>query len=224
MRGDLHPNLVGFLREGPMSGMVFLHHKYVVTLAMPDGLWGAVNRRYEHVREEVAEARAERNWHGYVFSHERAYRIDALIEIIESGDLKLNAKGWRLIHEVWIDSENVQEYDEFWSDLWALDGTRLGMLKREKNALQKLGDPITIWHGLERYDEEELGFSWTTSREVALRFAERFARLHNRDAYLASGKVAKADVKAYLLTRSEFEIIAFPDTVYDIDITEVPFK
>lgn len=221
MRGDLHPDLVGHVREGAGTGMLFLHHKYVVTLAMPDGMWGLINRQYEHRRDAIAQARDERNWGYYVFAHERAYRIDALIELLEEDSLKLNRKGWKLCRDVWIDSENVQQYDDFWSELWSLDGTRLGMHASETKALAKLGDPITIWHGLERGDEEELGFSWTTSREVALKFAERFASQHNRKAYIASGKVAEHDVKAYLLSRSEFEIIAFPDDVFEVEIEEV---
>lgn len=219
MRGDLHPDLRGHIRPGPQTGMMFLHHKLVVTIAMPDGLWGHVNRLYEHKLSQIAEARAEADWSRYVFLHERAYRTDALMELVEEGAIRFtSAKHWRMIHEVWIDSESVQQYDEFWSALWLMEGSRLGMKPAEHKALAALGDPITVYHGLERPDPDELGFSWTTARKTGVWFAQRFSKSHDRDAYLATGTVAAKDVRAYLLSRSEFEIIAFPETVTNVRI------
>ncbi|MEK1896212.1 MAG: hypothetical protein AAAB20_23555 [Rhizobium sp.] len=69
--------------------------------------------------------------------------------------------------------------------------------------------------------QKELGFSWTTDEKAARWFASRFAERHNRDAYLATGTVRKRDVKAYLLSRNEYEIIAFPAMVNDVKIVKV---
>lgn len=219
-KGDLLPELEPYWVDGPMGKM--LHHPLVVSILNPPGMFGHINRLYEQRKKALAEYRAEKNWGMYVFTHERAYRTDALRELIEEGVVSLDkAAVWEVISTVWTDSENVDDYDEFWSEIWGHWNSARAMEPKEKKALAALPDMIPVWHGLERDDESTLGFSWTTNEATGLWFARRFASQHKRRAYIAKGLVSKQDVKAYLLGRNEFEIIAFPDTVKDVRITPV---
>jgi hypothetical protein len=221
-RGDLHPDLVPYLRDRGPLGQV-LHHPFIVNILPIPGMHGHDNRRYLQCRQEADDAWAAENWPHYVFTHERAYRTEALQRAIELGDMPLGkAASWKLISQVWIDSENVEEDDDFWAYLWSQQTTRLAMTARERKAFDSLPDPIPLWHGLERRDAKTLGFSWTTSEKVGRWFAKRFGSLRSRRSYLATGLVAKADVKVYLLGRGEFEIIAFPADVTDVKIKALP--
>ena len=56
-------------------------------------------------------------------------------------------------------------------------------------------------------------WSFSTNRDKAEWFANRFAMLEGGYPMLSIGTVDKSDVLAYLLGRGEFEILAPPDKV-----------
>jgi hypothetical protein len=156
----------------------------------------------------------EKNWTDVVFTHERPYRAEALRQLIDDEQVTLDDKKiWELISSVWTDSENVEQFTDFWEELWSHPNSCLAMTEKEERAFAALSDPVKVWHGLERDDAGLLGISWTTSRKVATWFAKRFAVIHHREAFLAEGVVPKDKVRAYLLARKEFEIIALPADV-----------
>ncbi|NEJ84140.1 hypothetical protein GR268_47770, partial [Rhizobium leguminosarum] len=134
-----------------------------------------------------------------------------LERVLFDGELALDHQAtWHLIKSVWIDSENVEEHDEFWKDIWQEAKLDVTLNTKELAAFHNLPNMVPVWHGLERDDSKALGFSWTTHMGVAEWFAQRFARLSRRPAYIAAGYVSKQHVKAYLLSRGEHEIIVFP--------------
>lgn len=169
-KGELHPDLKPFLC-GSM-----IRHPLVMTLMTNEHFCGHINRQYEEKLKYLEITRAERNWEEFVFTHERPYRAKALEELIENGSLSLDDKAsWQLVSKVWTDSENVEEFNEFWEALWSHPNTRLAMNEKEFKAFDALPDPVPVWHGLERQDEELIGISWTTSKKVGTWFARRFA-------------------------------------------------
>jgi hypothetical protein len=64
------------------------------------------------------------------------------------------------------------------------------------------GEKIVIYRGSQN-NELGHGFSWSTDKEKALWFANRFSR----NGKLFTGEVLKKDIFAYILDRGESEII-----------------
>ncbi|MCZ7860683.1 hypothetical protein O9X98_04635 [Agrobacterium salinitolerans] len=215
-KGELHPDLKPFC-----SGSM-IHHPLVMTIMANEHFCGQINRQYEGKLKYLEVARSERNWEDFVFTHERPYRAKALEELIDDGSLPLDDKAsWQLVSKVWTDSENVEEFTEFWEALWSHPNTRLAMNAKEAKAFAALPDPVSAWHGLERDDEELIGISWTTSKKVGTWFARRFSIIHGRSAFLASGTIPKDKVRAYLLARNEFEIIVLPEDVGPVSTSKL---
>jgi hypothetical protein len=215
-KGELHPDLK------PFASGNMIRHPLVTTFMVSEHHCGHLNRQYEAKLKYLDIIRSERNWDDYVFTHERPYRANVLSQLIEEGDLPLDDKAsWQLVSKVWTDSENVEEFGSFWEELWGNSNTRLAMTDKETVAFASLSDSIPVWHGLERDDEGLIGISWTTSKKVATWFANRFATIHGRSAFIAKGTVPKANVRAYLLARKEFEIIVLPAEIGEFTITEL---
>lgn len=217
MTAELHPDLVPYLLTGPIGQMI--KHPLINEICVIPGMHGHTNRLYEQRKQACATAWKLRDWPRFVFKHERPWRAEALEQCIHLGRLPLDSRtSWQLIKHVWTDSENVDENDDFWAGIWEHANAPMSMNKRERKAFEALPDPVPVWHGLERDDADELGFSWTTSEKVGIWFARRFGTMKSRKSYLASGFVPKAMVRAYILDRSEFEIIAFPEDVDGVKI------
>jgi hypothetical protein len=215
-KGDLHPDLAPYV-DGSM-----LRHPLVQTIVPAPGFCGHINRLYSQKLEFIAAAGADGNWTDVVFAHERPYRADAVRQLIDDARVSMDDKGvWELISSVWTDSENVEQYNEFWEELWSHPNSRLAMTKKEERAFSNLSDPVKVWHGLERNDDRLIGISWTTSKKVATWFAKRFAFIHEREAYLAEGVIPKHKVRSYLLARKEFEIITLPTDVETVSIQKL---
>ncbi|MBY3136505.1 hypothetical protein [Rhizobium laguerreae] len=216
-REELHADLRDHVRKGPIGKM--LHHPLIINVMLPAGYHKADNHAYRHRKQEVERFWREKNWRGYITLHERPYRAEALERVLFDGELALDHQAtWHLIKSVWIDSENVEEHDEFWKDIWPEAKLDVTLNTKELAAFHNLPNMVPVWHGLERDDSKALGFSWTTHKGVAEWFAQRFARLNRRPAYIAAGYVSKQHVKAYLLSRGEHEIIVFPDNVEQVRV------
>ncbi len=103
------------------------------------------------------------------------------------------------------------------------------MDKRERNALHKMPDIVTLYRGCSKNElnEEEgntLGISWTTNREVAEFFAFRFGYDENRPRVVVSCEVPKGEILAYF-GEPEFECICLGICADDVRIeTESPTK
>lgn len=213
----LHPDLQRHFRDGPVGKM--LHHPFIINVMTLPGHHKADNMMYLHRKEEAERSWHQKNWSRYIALHERPYRAEALQRVLFEGGLPFDQPAtWRLIKAVWIDSENVDEHEQFWSATWNKAKSELTLDIEEKVAFDELPDMVPVWHGLEREDSSTLGLSWTTDKGVAAWFAQRFARLNRRPAYIAAGLVHKEHVKAFLLSRGEHEIIAFPDKVDQVAV------
>jgi len=59
-------------------------------------------------------------------------------------------------------------------------------------------------------------YSWTLSRERAIRLADEEDRL-----LLAKGRLKKSNVLAYFTDRNADEIVVLPENVFDVEVTEL---
>lgn len=207
----LHEDLAGHVREGGVFPMI--HHPLIIDIPYSPAMNAVVNARYKMKLAKLEECRADREWHSYVFFHERPYRMDAMHELIGEGVLSDREK-WELISAVWTDSENIWESLDVWRDLWnegGYDRTYV-MGDAELAALAQLPGQFQIWRGESRGRAGE-GLSWTTDRDKAVWFAQRWKGSEGHRPRLMTGIVNKSDVLAYFLGRGESEIVTFPDYV-----------
>ena len=184
--------------EGPLGPMIC--HPLVHTVSFVPGL---ANRQLVFKRAQLEEALFESDWSRWVFTHERPYRTDALLEVRrrfvdswqELGDLPA---------EVWTDTENIHQHLDDWARIMEESDGRDWMSPDEAKALREMPDRIEVWRG-ECNDGE---VSWTLDQSIATFFAKR--ETHAGTGMISHGFVFKRDVLCYLSRRSEEEIIV-PD-------------
>jgi len=208
---DLLPILEASIVEFE-SGMVFIKHPFVNELYFGPALHARYNAQFEYKQKATAKARADRQWHAVVFITERPWRFERLLDI---ADEMTDAEFWELVSDVWQDSENIRENQDQWDDLLRTDrpGREHMMTDVERAALDRLPDRIAVYQG--HTDERDDGWSWTTDEATARFFARRFADFESATGIVTEAVVNKSDVTAYLMGRSEFEILIDPELVGD---------
>lgn len=214
---DLSPELTKHLREHDSLGQI-LHHPLIIQIPYFPGMNRLSNRQLEHKNMLLKESVASENWDRYVFVHERPYRIEALQRVLWEMNATAPDVVWPLIGSVWIDSENISEYFDDWLELWDQDipNRHLCMDDAEQAALKALPATITIYRGF-GHDVASHGQSWTTDREKAVWFANRYQTHGGRQPMLATATIKKSKVIAYFLGRNESEIVVNPDDLMNVD-------
>lgn len=205
----LCPELEAYIRPGPIGGLC-IHSPFYIDLFYREGYAGLANRSFKVKREKAEEYRAQRLWNRYIFLRERPYRLDAFLEI--EHELRPGER-WKLLRDIWDDSENIHEFLTEWKRLWAgprPDLRHLVMERNERQALAAMDDVIPVYRGAER-KQDLAGLSWTTDRKRGIWFARRL--LHRGQPWLAEGTVSKAKVMGYFTGRNESEVVAFPADV-----------
>jgi hypothetical protein len=176
------------------------------------------NRRYRDKRAQLTAAIESRNWHSYVFLHERPYRLQAILDTIHDYEIA-ERDLWPLVAEVWRDNENIHQCLAKWRKLWSLSSPcrKLVMSNYERRKLAQLPAILTIWRGVSRRKAVH-GLSWTLDRKKA----EWFARQRSRGAgLLVHGRVRKRDVLAYFSRRNEREIVVFPQNLMGLRVVKL---
>jgi hypothetical protein len=217
---DLDEELEQYLEENE-DGWTMIRHPLVYSIMHMPPLNKRINLQLRQKQEAVAKALEEREWHSYIFLHERPYRCQAFQEIAAEMD---DAEYWETLSLIWRDSENIRQNPEDWEALLNADRERRSAMMDddEFDALTAMPDVIPVYQGctVERDD----GWSWTTDIKTATWFAHRFASLEGSYPVLLTGTVPKAAVVAYLTGRNESEIIVRPSDV-TITLTEsLPHK
>lgn len=187
-----------------------LHHPLVIDPLYAEVMAGHHNRTLAYKRKRLAECAEKGDWYTYVFLHERPYRASALQQVPPDHD------GWEmLVGDVWTDTENFHQEEEFWRLIWAIAGQALGAMDEdERAAFDALPDEITVFRGYS-HDDAALGISWTLDEDKAEWFARRAVQRSGGTARVAKARVAKDDVSAYFNGRSEQEIVvAHPSALH----------
>jgi hypothetical protein len=210
---DLHPDLEPYLvQDGPL-GVPFLNAPLVKNImhSPQENAW--MNKSYLLKKEQVEKAASDGDWHRYVFWHERAYRLGALLDAVEKG-AKVDPKiYWELVGSIWTDSENIREDRRSWQTIWTepVPKRPFCMSSSERKALKALPDVIQVWRGV-GHRTAARGMSWTINKTKAEWFARRYSS-DDRTPHLVSGVVLKTDVLAYFTGRNESEVVAMPSRV-----------
>jgi hypothetical protein len=177
-----------------------------------------INGQLKWKRSGLREAEAKRDWHTFIYLHERPFRIDALLTVIDK--IGIN-RAWHLVADVWGDTESASADWDAWDNLWSRafwpDGRRKStslrlMSASERRTFAALPDIVRAWRGCN--DEDAVtGFSWTLDRSMAEWFAHRFASA-DRPPILAELNIPKDFILAYFEGRNESEVVVHP-SVFD---------
>ena len=203
---DLHPELACCETESVIGPVI----KHPLLFAVPYApvMNAMINKAFEAKKAAVEEARANRRWGDFLWLHERPYRVHAFARI--AGQLD-DGTYWGQLGRLWTDSENIFEAEALWLRLLtapARIGSRDLMMTGEERAhLASLPERINAYRGYSQPGRGR-GMSWSLSREVARRFALRFAG--DTDGRIARRTVAKDEVIAYFSGRGEQEIVLAP--------------
>jgi hypothetical protein len=190
--------------------MTMLNHPLVQSYPFNPAKAAVQNRQYDVKTKAVRDAQKKKDWHAFVFLHERPYRANALT-VVQIEDPSTSHH--ELIANVWTDSENIWQSQRDWERLFKhLPDRHLLMDDDERRAFARLKERITIFRGLRSPRHNKLGISWTTDRTKAEWFARRYA-LPNIRPCVAIGEACKSDVIAHFLGRGENEIVILSEHV-----------
>jgi hypothetical protein len=162
---------------------------------------GSANAYYEQKRKASEQALEEKNYKQFVWLFERPYRVEAFIKI---ADQLSDTDYWRLLSDIWIDTENQYAYLKEWKKLLsAKRSSRHYMMEEEEdNLLRALPELVTIYRGCQKGLNED-GLSWTLDKAKAKFFANRFGK----KGIILERKIPKSDIVAVLTGRGESEVI-----------------
>jgi hypothetical protein len=222
---DLDPELARCMIDDPDFGSSIKHPLVFSILHNPqmNAMYNAMLRQKKAAIERAVE---KENWDSYVWLHERAYRLDAFLDIKDS--IAKAPDYWMLLGSIWLDSENI------WQNL---DEWRLLFEEPERGSMEYFMDEndrevfripenkggmlptFPIYRGFS-VDGGEDGFSWTIDRARAKWFARRWCS-EDHTPMVAAGTVGRKDVIGYMTGRDEQEIVVLPENVFGIEIQEV---
>ena len=196
---ELHPDLVPYVSDGPLGKQ--LRHPLVYQI----GMWGngLANAYYLQKINDVEKALQNKKYDSYVWLHERPYRIEAFQEIEH---LLSDTAYWKLVADIWTDTENQWQNHQEWKDLLGSDRSSRNYLMDEKefNTLLALPDVVTIYRGCQKGINEH-GLSWTLDKSIAQWFSTRLDR--DGEPIVLERTVAKSDIIAVFTGRGESEVI-----------------
>jgi hypothetical protein len=194
----LHPALVPYLEQ---SGKGWLMLRHPLVYQVPFFSNGSANAYYEQKSKAVEKAIADKNYKQFVWLFERPYRLEAFIKI---ADKLSDTDYWKLLSEIWIDTENQYAYLKEWKKLLASkrSNRHYMMTEEEDNILRSLSEEVTIYRGCQKGINED-GLSWSLDKSKAEFFANRFGK----KGIILERTISKNDIVAVLVGRGESEVI-----------------
>ena len=199
----LHPDLVDWVEEKEIGTVL----RHPLVYEVPHLHTSTANRAYLAKQKILQRALDEEDWQTVIWIHERPHRLWALGQIeyrLDDDDY------WPLLRDVWVDSENIWQNLEEWQDRLNEDrwGSHLMMDDEERAVYDALPEQVTVYRGaINGLNERSL--SWTLDKERAEWFANRFDR--DGGPIVLTGVVAKDEIRAYIASRGEQEILVATD-------------
>lgn len=206
----LDPELAECVIETEGGGRM-VKHPLVFSIFHPEQMNAIVNLQLRHKRELLDAAIREGDWDRAVFLHERPHRLEALLAYEHEMS---DPDYWRIVGDVWTDSENVWQNEQEWID--AFDQARAGRDHvmdgddRNREAMAALPERVTVYRGFHRDGRDE-GLAWTRDRERAEWFARRLCV--DETPRVVTGVVERENVIACFEDRQEAEVVVLPEHV-----------
>ena len=205
---ELHSDLADYVFPDETFGQV-IHHPLVIWFMPLNSMTvEMVNTQYEQKCKAVEQALDKCEYERYIWLHERPYRLQAFISLIdEIGADISDTQYWKIVGEIWTDTENAHQNINEWAELFGSDRAERNSLMSEEELaeLNALPDTLTVYRGCIHGLNED-GISWTTNRERADWFANRFQNPDGEPCVIQQ-QIAKSEVIAYFTRRGENEVL-----------------
>lgn len=188
--------------KGELKGMPVVRHPLVYSVPHDESFNALLNKRYELIKAECEKALAKKDYGKYIFWHERPYRLDAFMEKM---NFLTDRKYWKILGEIWVDSENIWQNLPKWKKLLKAERSSkyLFMEGDDYKMFKTLPERITAYRGyVPNQNENEI--SYTLEKENAEWFAKRYWKKNGQIKELS---VPKEKIFAYINTRTEKEVI-----------------
>ena len=176
----------------------YISHPLVISVPYMEETNALLNKQLEVRKDYVVKKLQKKDFEGYIFMHEKPYRLDAFLKIMN----QLSDKSyWGILRDIWQNIENNWQNLETWKELMQSNRKHreFFMEEEERDFLNTLPETFTIYRG--HTFNNENGFSYTLDIEKAKWFSKRFSR----KGAVSEKVINKSDVFAYL--SSEQEII-----------------
>lgn len=202
---DLCPELERYYSEGYMFPSV--RHPLLYSVPHSPQQNAMCNHRIKLLLQEREDKIVAEDWEGYVWMHEKPYRLEAFCDIMR----KLKSKQyWEILGEVWINSENIWQNKQRWFKLLSSKAfdRQYFMSKEDAKFLEKLPNTVTVYRGFVPEQNHD-GFSYTLSKNKAIWFSNRF----NKKGKVLTRTVKREEIFAYMSGRGEQEVIILPKSI-----------
>ena len=176
-----------------------LHHPLITEVILNFDEVKRANERFLRKREQLKQLRTDLgDGRQYVFLHERPYRVGALQRI---GPRLEPSYYWKLVREVWMDSENIRQHFAGWKRVWSVHRPHKQecLTPEEQARLESMPALFSVWRGV-GFRGRIQGLSWTVDRDKAVWFAQRFDQGRGK---LIHGEVRRRDVHGFFQERDE---------------------
>lgn len=202
-REELHPDLKPYLMTtgGRYSSIPCIQHPLVYSLFHTPEQNALINAQYESKLRLVKKAKRTKDFHSFVFLHERPYRLPAFAEIERTlPDLEY----WALLSDIYTDSENIWQHKAKWMRYLASprSHSEAFMNPAEQQHLASLPENLTVFRGYIP-NKNSVGWSYSLNEDTAKWFATRF----NRKGKVKTLLIPKSIILAYKACREEHEIV-----------------
>ena len=197
---DLNPELAAYKEQ--VAGFICIRHPLFYEMIYVEQMNGYYNASFEIKKKMLERYHQEQNWSCVVFTHERPYRLNAFVEIVDKiNDPKVY---WKLLGEIWVDSENIWQNIKAWRKLLSVKtpDRNYMMDELELEEYNKLPDKVLAFRGCQ-IGKNKNGLSWTLDKDVANMFAKRF----RQNGEVISQEFNKNRIVALFHGRKEKELV-----------------
>lgn len=205
----LDPKLRRYLQDTG-DGLVLRHPLLVHPgVIVEHAAW--INWTVKQKEMSIEECRQKQDWEAVLRHYETYYLLNGFCDEAKHFN---DATYWKLLAYVYTTQEQLWPYRQvFLQLLQAPRPQRENLMEPvEQRAIAKLPQSFPVYRGF--IGKRGKGLSWTTDREKAIWFAERFTCIEELGSpKLISGHVDKDNVFAYFTRRKESEIVVNPTKV-----------
>lgn len=196
---ELHDDLKPYITIG--AGLPMIKHPLIFHIPYSDSMNAFINKQYEQRLKVLDKYIQQKKYDSYIFLHERAYRLQAFLDIEE---LLTGEQFWEYLADIWTDSENIWQNKSIYKKLFKkhLEHKHKFMSEDDKKVYNSLPEQVKVYRG--HQNKNKIGFSYTTNKEKAEWFANRF---NKGNGQVRERVIPKSKIIAYTNSRSEQEII-----------------